>query len=163
MEIKSIGEIEFHPDQKERFKSGGLWKEWAEQYPFLFDHDDIRIMNNQATMGIHFFEWLGAILIYHSTGYLSLVEQYEFKHHERKYKILKKLASSDLIEIITNHKEFGRTQCPDLLVYAPDFSDWYFCEVKGPTDRLRSEQRKFFEYLYNKSGKPIRSLHFKDI
>jgi len=41
------------------------------------------------------------------------------------------------------------------LVYKPDFSDWFFCEVKGGKDRLREEQKNRFEILSALSGKPI--------
>ena len=32
-------------------------------------------------------------------------------------------------------------------MHAPDLSDWFFCEVKGPGDRLRAEQEKKFGAL----------------
>ena len=34
----------------------------------------------------------------------------------------------------------GRAQAPDLLMYAEDLSDWFFCEAKGPRDRLRTSR-----------------------
>ena len=45
-------------------------------------------------------------------------------------------------------------------MYARDLSDWFFCEVKGPRDRLRPEQKRKFEALAAASGKPVRLLHF---
>ena len=49
-----------------------------------------------------------------------------------------------------------------MLVYQPDLSDWYFCEVKGPTDRLRPEQEEYFEALSQVSGKEIKILRFQE-
>jgi len=72
------------------------------------------------------------------------------------------LVSPNVLELITNHgEEFGGTQCPDLLVYSPDYSDWFFCEVKGPKDRIREPQRLFFEELFKVSGKEISIVKFK--
>ena len=52
-------------------------------------------------------------------------------------------------------------QGPDLLVYARDFSDRFFCEVKGPGDRLRPEQKSKLGALATVSGKPVRLLRLK--
>ena len=46
-------------------------------------------------------------------------------------------------------------------MYAPDLSDWFFCEVKGPRDRLRPVQVNKFEGLAMVSGKPVRLLYLK--
>ena len=62
--------------------------------------------------------------------------------------------------ILRDRTEHGRAQGPDLLVYARDFSDWFFCEVKGPGDRLHPEQKRKFEALAAASGKPVRLLRF---
>ncbi len=55
----------------------------------------------------------------------------------------------------------GNTEQLILLMYAPDMSDWFFCEVKGPGDRLRSEQMSKFEALAEVSGEPVRLMHLK--
>ena len=52
----------------------------------------------------------------------------------------------------------AESQCPDLALYLPDFSDWFFCEVKGPTDRLSPAQKRYFSRLEDVSGKPVRSI-----
>jgi hypothetical protein len=72
--LKIFGDFEVNPKQRERFKSGELWQRWSEKYPYLFDADDVRIACTQAHLGYHFYEWLAAILVYHTTGYLSLIE-----------------------------------------------------------------------------------------
>jgi hypothetical protein len=43
------------------------------------------------------------------------------------------------------------------VVDARDFSDWFFCEVEGPGDRLRPEQERKFAALVTVIGKPARS------
>jgi len=56
-------------------------------------------------MNLHFFEWLAAVLIYQSFGYLSLQEQNEFKVQERKRAIVQALLTPDLFVLVTNHKD----------------------------------------------------------
>jgi hypothetical protein len=128
---------------------------WAKQYPKIFDKDDIRVTRKQQNY--HFFEWLAAIIIYNSTGYFSLVEKYEFQNHERKQKILRKLMTNEQITQIYLHG----AQCPDLLAYSPDHRDWFFCEVKGPRDKLRKEQITYFEKLKKFTGKRTYVIEFK--
>jgi hypothetical protein len=45
----------------------------------------------QSQPSYHFFEWLAAVLVFQTFGYLSLLEQYEFKAHERKCAVLRDL------------------------------------------------------------------------
>jgi hypothetical protein len=72
---------------------------------------------------------------------LSLIEQYEFKAYGRKREVVKRLLPPEVFTLVTDHKPcFGGVQCPDLLTYSPDYSDWFFCEVKGPGDRLQKSQ-----------------------
>lgn len=159
-----LGEFEYCPQQWERFVSGELWGQWATDYPDIFDQQDIQIAKNQAgpNMKNHFFEWLAAVLIFHTYGYLSLIEQYEFVVHARKREIIKRILSPDVFTLVTNHKlAFGGVQCPDLLAYSPDYSDWFFCEVKGPHDRLQENQSRLFEELARVSGKAIRVVRFQ--
>jgi len=162
MAFKEIGVFEYHHQQLDKFRSGELWNLWGEQYPQLFESQDIDIARNQARNGYHYFEWLAAITMWERTGYLSLVEKYEDKNHKKKQEIVKRLVSPDLFNLISNHRIIYRTtQCPDLFVYAPDFSDWYFCEVKGPKDRIRPSQKLFFDELSRVSGKEIGIVKFK--
>ncbi len=162
--FKEIGVFEYNPQQWDRFTSGELWCQWARDYPDIFDQRDIKIAETQAgpSMRLHFHEWLAAVLIFHTYGYLSLIEQYEFKIQERKQKLLEHILPIDVLTLVMNHSlKFGKVQCPDLLSYSPDFSDWFFCEVKGPQDRLRESQIRFFEELAIVSGKEIRIVRFR--
>jgi hypothetical protein len=152
-----------HPGHHELFRSNELVTRWARTYPMLFDEDDLRIAQTQAEGGYHFYEWLAAVLIYHTHGLYSLVEQYQLGRHSSKQEKLAKLTTAEVVEFIRSHPEFGKVQCPDLIVYQPDYSDWFFCEVKGPTDRVRDVQVEFFRALSNLSGKPVRLLKFRDL
>ena len=151
-----------HSDLYRRFKAEDLSLSWASIYPMLFDEDDLRIAMSQAEMGYHFYEWLAAILIFHSYGLYSLVEQYQFKKHSNKQEKLAKLTNQDVISFMQSHPDIGNVQCPDLLVYSPDYSDWFFCEVKGPNDKLRKTQIDFFNALSSKAKKPIKMIEFKN-
>ena len=162
--MKSLGVFEYDPQQREKFVSGGLWVQWAKDYPDIFDQQDIQIAKNQAgpKMKYHFHEWLAAVLIFHTYGYRSLIEQYEFEAQIGKRAIIKRLLPRDVFTLVTDHKSaFGGIQCPDLLAYSPIDSDWFFCEVKGPGDRLREKQSRFFEELARVSGKEIRVVYFQ--
>jgi len=157
-----IGTYEYHQQQRERFKTGELIEEWYNTYPYIFDEQDAKIARNQASLNYHFLEWLAAIILHDSFGFYSLVEQYEFKSHMRKQNVLREILSEELFELVTNHKtRFAGVQCPDLFVYSPDYSDWFFCEVKGPRDRLRNVQIKYFNALSDMAQKPIRVIQFK--
>jgi|GEM_PF-874171 hypothetical protein len=153
--------------QRDQFKKRKLLKEWYGQYPQIFDEDDFRITVDQPKG--HYFEWLSAILIFHNSGYLSLVEKYQFKSHKRKHDILKQFASSgqisaELYDLIINGKKygFGKSQCPDLFVYSPHHNDWYFCEAKGE-DIITLSQVKYFEKLSEISGKAIQLIKYRAI
>jgi hypothetical protein len=158
----NIGVIKYHQRQQERFKNGELIKEWYKQFPDIFDEIDLKIALNQASMGYHFYEWLAAIVLFQTYGFYSLVEQYEFKTHKRKQDLLKHIVSKDIFDLITNHKRlFKGVQCPDLFVYSPDHSEWFFCEVKGNRDKIRNNQITFFDALAEKSQKPIYVIQLK--
>jgi hypothetical protein len=161
-----IGVFPFTLEQRRRFQTGELWQEWTRRYPDIFDDLDRAIAKTQAPkrMGYHFYEWLAAVLIFESMGYLSLVEHYEFKKHKRKQEIVHARVSPELFKLITHHsKDYGRVQCPDLFVYSLETADWFFCEVKGPKDAVRERQRQFFEALETTSGQPIRIIRFKKV
>jgi hypothetical protein len=87
--ITKIAPIPVDPAQRARWQSRNLALEWRQKFPDLFDDDDLRIAKSQPN--IHFYEWLGAIVLHHTTGYLSLVEKYEFATHPRKQQIVAQL------------------------------------------------------------------------
>ena len=160
--MEQIGTYGYYQNQRERFRTGELVEAWYKLYPQIFDEKDYRIARNQANMGYHFFEWLAAIILYHTWGFYCLVEQYEFKLHKRKQGILKKILTEEVYDLVTNHKtEFKGVQCPDLFVYSPDYAEWFFCEVKGQGDRPRKVQTEFFNALSDMTYKPVRVIQFK--
>ena len=155
-----IGTYQYREEQRGRFKSGELIEEWYKTYPDIFDEEDLRIAEHQSRY--HFFEWLAAIIIFQTYGFLSLVEQYEFKKHKRKQDILRGILDPDLFDLVTNRK--GRSplvQCPDLFCYSRDWSDWFFCEVKGPNDSFKEAPTAFFNELSRRSQNPVRVIKFK--
>jgi len=153
--MKSLGTIIFSEEQRAKFSSGQLAAEWFQRYPQLFDQDDCRLVAKGKNY--HFFEWLGAIIIYETIGYLSLVEKYQFKNHKRKTEVLLKVFSGKFPNSIF---EKG-VQCPDLFCYSLDYQDYFFCEIKGLTDRVRNEQKSYFDRLQTLTGKEIYLLKFE--
>jgi hypothetical protein len=142
--------------QQQRWRSGNLRDQWLKCYPQLFDEEDRRLCESQCDY--HFFECLAAILIYEATGYLSLVEKYETKKHTRKIQTFRRIVSPEIFSLM----EKDSRGAPDLFVYAPDESDWYFCEVKGGPDTLKENQLRMFKRLYDLCGrKPVRVLELR--
>lgn len=156
-----IGTLEIRRAQSVLWREGSLAEEWTSRFPNLFDEDDRRLVKSQGHLGYHFVEWLAAIVLHHSTGYHSLVGKYEFASHARKREVIESLLSDETLAALEDRSTHGRVQSPDLLMYAPDLSDWFLCEVKGPGDRLRPEQIAKFETLASAGRKPIRVLRMQ--
>jgi len=146
----------------QRWRDGQLAPGWASAYPAIFDHDDLRIARNQAHLGYHYHEWLSAILLYHTRGLLSLVEKYTFRSHERKRRVVERLCDAASTRFLLERGRESLVQCPDLLVYRPDLTDWFFCEVKGPNDHIRPEQRDLFSQVEQATGKKVYILDLHD-
>jgi len=156
--ITKIATVNVVRSQRARWQSGSLAQEWRTRFQNLFDDDDLRIATSQPS--IHFYEWLGAIVLHHTTGYLSLVEKYEFATHPRKQQIVAQLLPGSVRDALRDRSQ-GRAQAPDLLMYAEDLSDWFFCEVKGPRDRLRGEQVRKFGLLAEMTSRPVPLIEFR--
>jgi hypothetical protein len=150
-------EFPFSSDLRDRFRPGKLIDEWASRYPRLFDKQDVQLANNQNPF--HFFEWLGAVLLYESTGYLSLVEKYGCKSHRRKTKILRKTVPDCVFDYVMEDS----AGVPDLFAYRPDYRDWFFCEIKGLRDRIRAPQLECCKKLKKISHREMRILTFREI
>src|SRR3954447_5717786 len=65
------------------------------------------------------------------------------------------LLAPEIQAALRDRVEHGSAQPPDLLMYAPDLSDWCFCEVKGPADALRPQQVRKFDALATMTGRPV--------
>ena len=159
--LKEFGRFGYFESQRELFKSGQLWKLWYEQYPNLFDDKQLQWAHGQAKYGYHFFEWMGKILLHTATGYLPMGgNEYRIRPQNRKTQQLEKTVSPEALDLIEHCLAIYHCQAPDLLMYAPDYSDYFFCEVKGNSDRLSQAQLKFYLDLQSTTGKPVYILYF---
>jgi hypothetical protein len=141
----------------EVFKSGHLIDEWITKYPSIFDSDDIRLARSQGVLGYKFYEWLSAVTIFNTTGYLSLIEKYDMPSHFRKYNKFKEIIDGVVFDYIVSKKEKG-TQPPDLFCFDEISKDWFFVEVKGKNDRLSQEQTSYFANIEKLSKREIRVM-----
>ena len=156
-----LARLACHPRQRQAFEDGALRERWAATYGPLgvIDDDDLRLARNQPWS--HYYEWLAAITLFEATGWLSLIEKYQFPVHARKQSVLRELEAHDLLAFFAAQKPVhGSLQAPDLLLYAPDRSAYRLCEVKGPTDTYRPEQIAYFEALRESVGCEIGTVRF---
>jgi hypothetical protein len=149
-------ELRFPYTEKQRglFRKGVLVTSWFQKYPRIFDKEDARLAKSQPTY--HFFEWLSAILLFESTGYLSLLEKWDCPSHAKKHRLFKSIVGRDLAGKILA-KSVGM---PDLFVYSKDKISWYFCEVKGSRDKLRDYQKRQINALEKITGKEVLLVNF---
>jgi hypothetical protein len=91
-----------------------------------------------------------------------LITKYAFPSHKRKWRIFNEIAPQPVLTLLSRDKDrgYGGTQGPDLFVYKPDATDWFFVEVKGLTDRMRPSQEKLFKKLGRESDRPVRVAKF---
>jgi hypothetical protein len=119
----------------------------------LFDEDDVRLTTRQPKN--HFCEWFAAIHLFHRDGVLSLVEKYVYSTHSRKQTLFRELLTecqrATLDEICSGLK----VQPPDLLVFRPDRSRFWFAEIKGPGDRMREAQRRSHAAIRRRLHVPV--------
>jgi hypothetical protein len=153
-----IGHVEYTSEQRRRFGSGELRKAWRSAYPQLFDDNDLTRASNRSRP-YFFCEWLGAVLLHCSTGYSAMVTKYQ--HDPRKRSLLPRILPREVVAVLQDRVAYGKTQGPDLLMYHPSFTDWFFCECKGPGDVLSEKQSGYFASLVAASGRPIRLLQFR--
>lgn len=158
--IVPLGPVSYDAELRRAFAAGG-WREYADRYPELFDDLDVAQARSQASLGFHFHEWFAALVMHHATGYHALVGKYAFRKHVRKQEVLRSLTTEKIFSALCERRT-RRTQAPDLLMFAPDRSDWFLCEVKGPRDRLRTAQTDYFETLFRSCGRPIYCLHLTE-
>lgn len=147
----------FHSTQRSRFRIGELVSEWSSRYPQLFDEKDIELAANQPNY--HFFEWLSAVMFYEATGYLSLLENYTAKNHLSKIEKFKEVVSHDVFEFSINNQ----SGLPDLFCFLPNTEDYFFCEVKGGRDRMRSNQDIKIKELEVLTGKNVWVINLQEI
>ena len=148
--------LAYSEEDRQRFRCRELSREWARAYPAIFDEDDLKLATGRQAETNHFFEWLAAVCLHQLTNYLSLVEKYDCRNHPRKHSLFLRIVGRTVFDNVMANQ----AGIPDLVVYSPDRSDWFFVEVKGATDRLRPHQRSRMKELYNLTGKRALVLNF---
>jgi hypothetical protein len=127
-----------------------LASEWLEQYPQLFDAEDLRLALSQPAY--HFNEWFAAIHVFERDGALSLVEKYDCKRHRRKVAALANVLSvherATLADICVRY----HVQPPDLFVFIPESDRYWFVEAKGQGGRLSTKQKASHEAISRELG-----------
>lgn len=147
-------EFTFSRGERERFTAGHLIRQWAAKFPFLFDDQDVdRALASQTKGRGRFFEWAAAVRLFEARGYHCLVKDYASPLDPRKQELVRQLAGEELAGSLTDAT--GKALFPDLLVYTPDHSEWFFCEVKAPGDVVRKAEETAFPALAEKTLKPI--------
>lgn len=125
---------------------------WRDAYPNLFDDADFRQLKRQP--GNHFREWLTAIHHHHAYGVNALVEKYfcSPKSHPRKHALLERIVGAAAAGFLRSLKG----QPPDLLVYDPDLSRYWFVEVKAPGEPPTETQPANFRLIRERLGAAIK-------
>ena len=150
------------------FKKGG--KEWGDRYgetskDKLFNARDIekvtdRIDKPGRKRNHYFHEWKAAVELLKKYDLLSLVGQYSAKGaaHRNKVEIVRQRVSDAVWEAINKPVlDAGKAGgLPDLFVYHRDNeNEWFFAEVKGPTDRIGDKQEAKSKLLDDSAGKCV--------
>ena len=155
-----LGSFVITKQQREDYKAGELWRAWLEKYPGLFDEKDKQFFRNQSVFGYGFVEALAMIFLYNATGYHSIFGSYGLGTHSQKNTLVKEFVSEKAWEVIL-YKGKLHPMPPDIFAYAPDRSDYFFCEVKGPGDYLRERQVRYFQLLQEVTGKPVYMIKYR--
>ena len=147
--MASKSTIYFPPQLRARWPMP-LAAEWRASYPNLFDDDDLRLAIGQPEN--HFYEWLAAIHLSQRDGVHALVEKYAYENHARKVRLLRELLPPQAQEFLHHFRDRFGVQPPDLLLFRPDGSEYWFAEVKGPGDRLSERQRESHKQIATSLG-----------
>ena len=142
----------YNSPDRARFRHGALWRQWAREYPWVFDEADVRLVAPRARHGRLFSEWLAATF-YGRQGYRVLIGKYQFAMAQpRKSETFRRIAPKAVVDLPTLGGAFGRRQGPDLFVYSKDERTWFFAEVKGSGDTVSDEQKELFAEIEQRSG-----------
>ena len=144
-------EFTFSRREREQFRSGVLVRQWAEQYPFLFGPEEVAAaLSSSGKRSGSFFEWVSAVRLYEAQGYYSLVRDYASSLQSGKKGVVSELCGKVATGFMAAAP--AKMQFPALLVYRPDLSEWFFCDVKGPGDIVRKSEGIFFPRLAEETG-----------
>jgi hypothetical protein len=153
-----VGPLAASRNHLAQFRSGVLLRAWARAYPMLFSRRDLELALAQRRN--HYFEWLVAIVLYHTEGLLS-IQKYEFPVASRPRRdTVERLLGPNVCSWLRSRQRQRVVQCPDLLAFTPDLSGPRFYEAKGPTDSLRPNQKAFFNKLSLVTSCPIKIVTF---
>jgi hypothetical protein len=136
-----------------------LARQWLQQYPNVFDEDDLRLTVNQPKN--HFCEWFAAIHLFQREGAHSLVEKYVFQNHPKKVACLASLLSARERKTLDAIREAYAVQPPDLFVFVPKTTRYWFAEVKGPGDRLSAKQIRSHDAIMRELGVPVETIEVR--
>lgn len=152
----------YTPRERARFFSGSLIDEWAADYPDLFYPQDVSNAREQTQrkMRYHFVEWFASVMLFKTTGHLSLLK-YEFPSASAGKLALVRHLLPDHAEWLLARQTRRVTQCPDLLLHDNDRA-LFFLEVKGPTDSLRTPQCEFFRELQKRTKVRVAVVALKE-
>ena len=148
--------LKFDQNLRKNWLTGELPKKWKKEYSDLFDEDDLRIALTQSQY--HFYEWVVGIH-YYKKGFKVLVEQYIYKPHLRKLKLLSKIIGEESLSFLIKASKDLKSQPPDLFVYKG--RSFFFVEVKAPKDELHKTQEKLFKRIEDKLKTEVIILNLK--
>ena len=162
--IVQIGTVPYAPETKGLWEQSRLQPVWYSQYAgTLFTEGDMRIVSPGHQPRLHFGEWLAAIAFYNTFEWISLQEDYYWQSDPEKTDLLPQILPGPVCDYCLDWHVNGKdAQLPDLLVYAPDYSGWFFCEVKVE-DSLSEKQAKVFSQLCDIARKPVALLRCKEV
>jgi transketolase len=150
-----------------------LANQWQQQYPELFDDDDLEHIKNQAHDGYHFSEWYAAIHLFQRDGSRSLVEKYDTyenhrlnqlrKKHRRKVAEYESAVPQAQRQVLHEICSELKVQLPDLLVLRADRTSFAFAEVKGAADSTvnREDQRGMRDAIWERLGVPVEVIKIR--
>ncbi|SRR6266702_5125816 len=149
--------------QRQRFRNLELIEEWYSKYNgILFDDVDYEIVTRtQHQRNYHFLEWASAVMLYETTGFMTLLEKYEIvTKHKMKNQILRSIMPTEIYEYIIGNG----TGLPDIFAYNinKNCKYWFFCEIKGK-DSLSDKQVQRINDLYNFTKKPVYILEMLEL
>ena len=175
----------YSEDETDWFFDGG-WKEWVEESKGkVFQNSDIKKIEDASirrkerkrisgaetqktkTRTHYFSEWKAAFELYRQYGFCSVLSPYHPDcPDQNKVEIVKgkvsqvwDLAIATPVKNENGEDEDIRAGLPDLFVYHPDNEkEWFFAEVKGPTDRIRNKQEAKSKLLDEAAGKCVSFL-----
>jgi hypothetical protein len=136
-----------------------LASQWLQQYPDVFDKDDLRLAVKQPRN--HFCEWFAAIHLFHREGARSLVEKYVYQNHPAKVARMVTLLSGPERKTLEEIRTAYAVQPPDLLVFVPNTRRYWIAEVKGPGDRLSDKLNRSHDAIVRELGVPVEIIEVR--